>query len=654
MVFYNIFSNPNEDQAATAQQVLDNATPEKGEYLNSLFESTLQLNAGNLLTTKQLLTKERTGKIITPQEANERFGLDGALVFDKEIDEGEAIGRQRIKLEEVENNWIIQKYQENRSSNLTDNVVTDFGFGMAVSMLDPVNAAATYIPVGGWLNKVKGFSALSPVKQALIAGATEGFVGNALVEPLTYAGAKDLQLEYGWMDSLINLGAGAFFGATIQVGSELLSPFGKKTLRTGTGTTPETNSLAHQTAISQMAQDKPVNVTPLLELDQLKAKGIDRVEQRRARRAEAKLEQEFEIEKTKINFETRKQELKNAYSESLFSKASEISQLPARDAFERLGFEVKTNAKGEPYVKLGAVTKNIADIQEASFGNFLENNPKLREKIINQKATIDAQTKPTEEFFRDLDGNKINTIDEVDGPDSVQRQLNEQENSFNQALLKSERALVEIENATNRKDANRIYDSILEELGDMTDETYLNRLNSTLIESDARLEKLELIQSTVAGDATPQQKAARLSEVLEMEAIDEDLLQGVFRGDFNAIEEAFEISEYVKGAKTQQQLEKEFLEAAKNATKKNSDYIKIDTTKIEEDFTKASGDASNEYLQDMSLEEARLNEISQRNPEVQEELKAMLAESDYEIELIKAKQNLIEEAKVCMTNGGGI
>lgn len=644
----NLYGSPFKNEAATAQELVDNFEPNKNLYLESLFENTLQSGAGVAQDTINSFRFERTGKKISPQEANELYGLDGALVFDKDIDEGEAIARQRVKLTEVENNWIINKYREQRDFSLTDNVVTDFGFGMAVSMLDPVNVASSFIPVGGFLNNIKGFGTLSATKQAIITGATEGFIGNALAEPLTFTANKDLQLEYGWMDSAMNLGAGIFIGGGIPAVSSLL--IGRKSLRTGTGITPETNRMAHETAISQLVQDKPVNVTPILELEQLKAKGLDKVEQRRARRAQRQFESQMALVETADN---PKEQLKRAYTEDLSNPSSELSQLPIRDGLERLGFEIKTSKKGKTFGRLGNVTVSLDGINAKSLGGFLDSNTKLKERIINQKASLDAQSRiETLEFTRDSDGRLIDTADRLDIDNTFVRQIDEQSAAFDEMLAKGERAIADIENAGRREDASRIYDDILEEIGDFADPSFVERLNRTFEEADVRLQNLEEIENISKLDISPEEKVNQLRERLDLESLDEDLLTGVFRGDTDAIEEAFEISEFVKAAKSQKQLEKEFLQHAQNANRKMDDGYLIDTTRIDEAIARSNGDTANEYLNDFSLEERQLNEILERNPEFQEEIKTILSQADDEIRIVKAKQKIIEEAKLCISNGG--
>ena len=49
-------------------------------------------------------------------------------------------------------------------------------------------------------------------------GAIEGFVGNALVEPIVYKVAKSEQADYDYQDSILNLVAGTVLGSGLHVG----------------------------------------------------------------------------------------------------------------------------------------------------------------------------------------------------------------------------------------------------------------------------------------------------------------------------------------------------------------------------------------------------------------------------------------------------
>ena len=69
---------------------------------------------------------------ISAEEANERFGLEGQLHFDKPITAEAAQLMMQLKQEEIERNQIISSYDASGLEN-----VAAFGVNMAASMLDP-------------------------------------------------------------------------------------------------------------------------------------------------------------------------------------------------------------------------------------------------------------------------------------------------------------------------------------------------------------------------------------------------------------------------------------------------------------------------------------------------------------------------------------
>ena len=93
-----------------------------------------------------------------------------------------------------------------------------FGTGLAVSMLDPINIAASFVPVFGQA-RFAALAARTSLRTARLArGTVEGAVGAALVEPLVYSAAKRVQADYGAVDSLLNITFGSILGGGLHVG----------------------------------------------------------------------------------------------------------------------------------------------------------------------------------------------------------------------------------------------------------------------------------------------------------------------------------------------------------------------------------------------------------------------------------------------------
>ena len=93
--------------------------------------------------------------------------------------------------------------------------------GLAGSLMDPAQAAASFIPVVGqaryarYLAGAKTGLGRAGVRAGV--GAVEGLAGAALLEPLVYTRAQSLGLEYTTTDSFMNLAFGTVLGGGLHV-----------------------------------------------------------------------------------------------------------------------------------------------------------------------------------------------------------------------------------------------------------------------------------------------------------------------------------------------------------------------------------------------------------------------------------------------------
>lgn len=93
---------------------------------------------------------------------------------------------------------------------------------LGVGILDPLNIASAFIPVfsqeryAALLARQSGMLGRAGVRIGV--GATEGAVGAAIIEPLTYAVHTQEMADYSLTDSAINIGFGSIFGATLHAG----------------------------------------------------------------------------------------------------------------------------------------------------------------------------------------------------------------------------------------------------------------------------------------------------------------------------------------------------------------------------------------------------------------------------------------------------
>lgn len=154
------------------------------------------------------------GRILDPEEANQKYGLGGQLKFDEPIKEEAAQLMHRRKVDEIDRAYLISSGQ---SSGMRQ--AGSFAVSMAATLIDPINFASMFLPVVGeariarFAQQFKGVAT-----QRLARGALMGATGAAMVEPLILLPALQEQANYGLKDSAMNLGFGAALGGFLHAG----------------------------------------------------------------------------------------------------------------------------------------------------------------------------------------------------------------------------------------------------------------------------------------------------------------------------------------------------------------------------------------------------------------------------------------------------
>ena len=188
-----------------------------------------------------------------------------------------------------------------------------FATGLATSMVDPINIAASFIPVFGQTNfaRLLAKKGMTFTKARAIRGAVEGAVGATLVEPIVYGVAQSLQADYDMYDSFLNVTFGTVLGSGLHVGAGKLKDIntrrkfnekiakGKKILGDDTetdidinlyreyypensqimkdleATDPNTRKMLLQKALGDTMLDNPVDVTPIANADPILRNSTD-------------------------------------------------------------------------------------------------------------------------------------------------------------------------------------------------------------------------------------------------------------------------------------------------------------------------------------------------------------------------------------------
>jgi hypothetical protein len=187
---------------------------------------------------------DATAPYLTPDEANDIYGIEGRLEFDRPVPEERAAELYRIKRAEAEREGLISRSNAGLPELLAG--------GFAGSILDPVGAAAAILPAGALARATPGLRALGASTQLssrVGAGIYEGMAVGAAFEGVVYPlAAGREQRNYTVADSLLNIVISGGFGGVGGV-------FG----RADVATAPQpVRQAAVEAAIVDVASDSPV------------------------------------------------------------------------------------------------------------------------------------------------------------------------------------------------------------------------------------------------------------------------------------------------------------------------------------------------------------------------------------------------------------
>lgn len=196
---------------------------------------------------------------LSVEEANSKFGIEGALTFDKPIREDAARRLYELKQDELERINIIQRHDTNLL-----NGITQFGLDVVATMMDPVQLGAMFVPIVGETRAAAWAAKYGTTRARLMTGAVESFVGTAALEPFILANNKALNYDYDEWDSFMNLAFGTVIGSGLHAGLGKIGDLIDKRY-----ISPTAHNKAAQTAVGQLLDDKPVNIKSILDVDKL-------------------------------------------------------------------------------------------------------------------------------------------------------------------------------------------------------------------------------------------------------------------------------------------------------------------------------------------------------------------------------------------------
>lgn len=174
---------------------------------------------------------------------------------------------------------LLRKDQMDRAKGIVP-AVGQFTAMLAAQVVDPINVAASFVPVVGPARytamMAKATTAGARALTRLKVGAVEGVAGAAIVEPFVYRATQREQADYTMYDSMLNIGLGAVMGAGLHAGFGAVGDLIRKGVRPDVATAtvkptgdtprfvanaaPETREAMFKSAIAQELEGRPTNV----------------------------------------------------------------------------------------------------------------------------------------------------------------------------------------------------------------------------------------------------------------------------------------------------------------------------------------------------------------------------------------------------------
>ena len=197
--------------------------------------------------------------LLTPEEATERFGIQGKVSFTRPIAESAARELREIAQRDAARADVMA-----RGRGGVVEGAASLAAALVGSAIDPLNVASAFVPVvaaaraTAWM--AQAGSRLGRVGVAARIGAIEGAAGGAMLTPVNAFVQGQENREYGMVEALLDVSMGAFLGAGLHSGGRALVD----ALRGWNG--PEGHEAMVRAAVAQVVQGEGVDVRALATL----------------------------------------------------------------------------------------------------------------------------------------------------------------------------------------------------------------------------------------------------------------------------------------------------------------------------------------------------------------------------------------------------
>ena len=216
-------------------------------------------------------------KYINKDELNAKYA-DMGLFFEKDTREGVVDYIVKRKKIEMERSNIISRGPKGLGAK-----AAYLGVGLATSFADPINVAASFVPVVGQARFAAMVAKSGKNVARLKKGFTEATIGNIAVEPIVYGVAQGEQADYDYLDSFNAIAIGSVLGAGLHVGfgkigDQIAKLRGKPNIYQRLAkANPEVREALLARSVGRVLDDKPVDVAERLNVSKFADDSLDNI-----------------------------------------------------------------------------------------------------------------------------------------------------------------------------------------------------------------------------------------------------------------------------------------------------------------------------------------------------------------------------------------
>lgn len=224
------------------------------DVLGQTFSETLYYNPANaLVRLSEQYTEGDKGKVLTQEEWKEsEYFRDGIKVEEEGITEG--LAKLFAERKDKRDSFNLTLSRSRGGFGLG---AAQFGVAIAGSLIDPLNIASAFVPAIGVARTATLAAKFGKNGGRFLAGAANGMVGAAILEPIVLGAAyAEQDNDYNLMDSFLNVTVGGVLGGGMHLG------FGKISDRIE-ASSQELKDKAYLLSIEQAAEDQAITAGDL-------------------------------------------------------------------------------------------------------------------------------------------------------------------------------------------------------------------------------------------------------------------------------------------------------------------------------------------------------------------------------------------------------